>query len=473
MFLVRKGETEGRLDPAFYKPSTLRFIEKLKTSKFEVRRLKTLAKRVVDGPFGTQLKVEDYREIGVPVLRVSNVSQGEISGDKLVRISPEKHKQLYRSRVLPNDVLLTKAGAILGYSAVFPEHLVEGNITSHLVTISCRDEIKPHYLKIVFQSSIGQVQIYRWGNKSTRPELNTDEVKKIFIPIAPITVQKAIIGKSREAETVKRAKEREAKALLESIDIYLLERLGLRKPEAAVLTTTFFTRSSLISNGRLDPYYFQREFQTMVDIINGGSYPVVELKAISTKIISGRTPASHAYSDVTTDYPIIKAGSYTGDYVDLEKIGYTKSKVNSLAVRKGDIFILAAAHQAEYVGKKIVLLDSNPNSATGFVGELICLRVNEKVCNPQYLFALLNIPFVKRLLNREKRGQTSHLYPNDIKHLRLPMPPLQVQLEIARDIKSVRESAESLFRDAKAELIRTRAQIEKVLLGESTDLFDN
>ncbi len=77
--------------------------------------------------------------------RVSKVKSGEIQGD-FVFINKEKQVQLRRSRVLPGDVLLTKAGAILGYSAVFPEHLKEGNITSHLVTITCKECVIPEYL---------------------------------------------------------------------------------------------------------------------------------------------------------------------------------------------------------------------------------------------------------------------------------------------------------------------------------------
>ena len=31
------------------------------------------------------------------------------------------------------------------------------------------------------------------------------------------------------------------------------------------------------------------------------------------------------------------------------------------------------------------------------------------------------------LLNREKRGQTSHLYPSDLKNLLIPLPEIDVQ----------------------------------------------
>ncbi|MCY6987220.1 restriction endonuclease subunit S, partial [Acinetobacter baumannii] len=50
--------------------------------------------------------------------------------------------------------------------------------------------MNPYYLSLFFKSEMGQSQIYQWGNKSTRPELNTGEVKKILVPVPPLNIQK-------------------------------------------------------------------------------------------------------------------------------------------------------------------------------------------------------------------------------------------------------------------------------------------
>ena len=146
----------------FYHPIHKMIESKLNNGAFPVRPVRDICEKITDGPFGSHLKVEEYQEIGIPLIRVSNVRSGVVEGD-LVFISEEKQKELKRSRVLPRDVLLTKAGAILGYSAVFPKHLQEENITSHLVTIRCKEHIIPEYLAIFFRSLLGQGQIYRWG----------------------------------------------------------------------------------------------------------------------------------------------------------------------------------------------------------------------------------------------------------------------------------------------------------------------
>ena len=41
------------------------------------------------------------------------------------------------------------------------------------------------------------------------------------------------------------------------------------------------------------------------------------------------------------------------------------------------------------------------------------------------------------LVNRERRGQTSHIYPRDIKNIRIPVPPMDIQKRNARSYMAV------------------------------------
>ena len=97
----------------FYQPKYLDLDHRLKQCPYPVCRLRDLATRIVDGPFGSQLKVEEYVPTGVPLVRVSDVKTGELVDDDLVFITQEKQRQLRRSQVVPGDTILTKAGAIL------------------------------------------------------------------------------------------------------------------------------------------------------------------------------------------------------------------------------------------------------------------------------------------------------------------------------------------------------------------------
>ena len=195
-FALSSQMIESRLDCQFYHPKHYEIEQRIANSGYPVFRIgdPEISLNIVDGPFGSQLKVEDYQETGVPLVRVSNCRTGEILQDgELIYITEQKHAQLSRSEVLPGDVLLTKAGHILGYAAVFPKELIKGNITSHLASIRPSPNVMPEFLAIYLSSSLGKSQIYRWGNKATRPELNTDEVRQIKFPLPPLHVQQTIV----------------------------------------------------------------------------------------------------------------------------------------------------------------------------------------------------------------------------------------------------------------------------------------
>ncbi|MFA7005399.1 MAG: restriction endonuclease subunit S, partial [Verrucomicrobiia bacterium] len=216
-----------------------------------------ISTNVVDGPFGTQLKVEEYQETGVPLLRVSNCRSGEVlDDDEMVYISEEKHQQLIRSEVLPGDVLLTKAGHILGYSAVFPKSLKKGNITSHLASIRPAKGVVPEFLATYLTSGIGIAQIYRWGNKATRPELNTNEVRELLVPLPSPEVQNSLVAKLKAARSAWQQKLVEADALLAGFDGYLLAQLGLAAP-ALDARQVFAVRLGQINRQRLDSFFYK------------------------------------------------------------------------------------------------------------------------------------------------------------------------------------------------------------------------
>ena len=72
---------------------------------------------IVDGPFGSNLKLSDYVEQGIPVLQGQNVTGDVFNFSNVRYISEAKAEQLKRSSVHVGDHLLVKIGSI-GYTAV-------------------------------------------------------------------------------------------------------------------------------------------------------------------------------------------------------------------------------------------------------------------------------------------------------------------------------------------------------------------
>jgi type I restriction enzyme, S subunit len=153
-----------------------------------------LCTSIADGPFGSNLKVDDYK-VGSnarhPVIRVQDCLNGELSRDDLVWIDSNKQKQLSRSEVLAGDLLITKAGRI-GSASVYPDDLPSGNITSHLVRVRLKPGIDPNYVAEFLETTVGRAVTERHSFKSTRPELTKAEIESCFIALIDKTLMSQV-----------------------------------------------------------------------------------------------------------------------------------------------------------------------------------------------------------------------------------------------------------------------------------------
>ena len=210
-------------------------------------------------------------------------------------------------------------------------------------------------------------------------------------------------------------------------------------------------RISQSDQSRLDPYYYSPSFDEIDRVLAGGDHRVVPLREICEPggIFSGGTPKKEDYSEKSNDSQIIKVSSLRMGRVDLGRTGRVKPEaVGKKRTRDGDILILSAAHQSDYIGRNPCIVELPDDASLPFVAELMCIRVNQEIVNPYYLLQLLSTRTFFRLVNREKRGQTSHIYPRDIRKIRIPVPDLEVQNRTARAYKTAYANYRKLISDA-------------------------
>ena len=78
---------------------------------------------------------------------------------------------------------------------------------------------------------------------------------------------------------------------------------------------------------------------------------------------------------------------------------------------------------------------------------------------------MLNTKCYKILINREKTGQTSHIYPKDIENIKIPLPPLEKQNEMATHISQIRNKANALKQEGKGILEQAKQEVERMIFG--------
>lgn len=227
----------------------------------------------------------------------------------------------------------------------------------------------------------------------------------------------------------------------------------------------FVKNFSQFNNNRLDPYYYSPLFDRIISEISSSEHPLQPLNDVCINIFSGKTPAKDDYSENLRDPKIIKVSTLKSGKVDLDFVQNVKpSAASDKYVKDGDILILSAAHQADYLGKNpciVSLPNEQKNDGITFVGELINIRANQQKINPYYLLQLFNTRKYYLLINREKRGQTSHLYSDDLGKILIPVPvDLELQNKYANSYISMYKKYEDHLRQAQTMLEKSYSDFE-------------
>ena len=179
-----------------YKHSGIEWIGKI-PEHWILKRLKHVAAdkkfAIVDGPFGTQLKAEEYVDTGVPLIRISDLDyQGNLSTENIKYITESKADELIRSGIYRNDLIIAKTGATIGKSGI-NDKINFGIIASSCLKISC--DLKttlPNYLRFLISSHGFQTEMINSSGGSTRDTINITPFSNLFINLPPYSEQQAI-----------------------------------------------------------------------------------------------------------------------------------------------------------------------------------------------------------------------------------------------------------------------------------------
>ena len=240
----------------------------------------------------------------------------------------------------------------------------------------------------------------------------------------------------------------------------------------------FVKSISEFNKNRLDPYYYSPMFDEIESELKGSKFELKQLSDVCVKkgIFAGHTPKKESYTDNEFDPKIIKVSSLKSGRVNSDffhhvtKKDFEEIKKKGKLVKNGDVFILASAHQSSYVGKNPCILElPDDHDEVVFVAELICIRANPDIVNPYYLLQLLDTETFYLLLNREKRGQSSHLYPRDLKSIEIPVPDPELQNSNASLYKTKYENYRFHTQEAQKILKDVSLEFKESFFGASKE----
>ncbi|MEX0268343.1 restriction endonuclease subunit S [Leptolyngbyaceae cyanobacterium UHCC 1019] len=467
IFLVNLSEVNERLDPNFIKKSRL-LKSILANSQFSFQEFGNYIKNI---QYGIS-QISNTEQKGIPMIRMNNLQGDEWNFLDLKNIELTSEEiNLYRLN--KGDLLFNRTNSkeLVGKCGVFRE---EGDwvFASYLIRVQVDEtRLLPDFVSTFLRLSVGRLQIDGLSRQIIgMTNINAEEIRSLQIPSVPLSLQKQTVFRMDAAYDAKKQKEAEAQRLLDSIDDYLLSKLGinLQEPEEnTIQNRVFFCNLRSVVGRRFDPLYHSGNIYKFIE---SSSYSFEYISRLTVYMKTGFASGKQDQSNDEQDVIQIRSTNISDEreFIFTRNVYIRKSE---LLNRKNDVLQIGEVlfnntNSQELVGKSIFFdLDDSYfcSNHTTRIG------VQQDRVDPQYLTHILNLYQRKQVFFKicTNWNNQSGVNVNVLGQVKVPIPPLEKQIEIVDRITTIRNQAKQLRQAAAAELERAKQEVEAMILGES------
>lgn len=166
---------------------------------------------------------------------------------------------------------------------------------------------------------------------------------------------------------------------------------------------------------------------------------------------------------IESGIPCVRYGEiYTNHHIVIRKFrSFISEDVanTSFQLNKGDIVFAGSGETITEIGKSVCFVDEFEAYAGG---DTIIFRPDTNKINSVYLSYLLNSLIIRLQLNKMGTGATvAHIYPEDLKKIRIPLLDISIQNGIAVEMETIFKSIDQL----KSKLRSSKA-LQKALINQ-------
>lgn len=398
------------------------------------------------GPFGSNLKVGDYRADGVPLVFVREIRAKEFGGLKTKFVNHQKAEELKAHTVKGGDLLITKMGDPPGDAAIYPIDAPAAVITADCIKLSANPKIaETKFLAFAVECPQTKARLEEITAGVAQQKISLERFRHFPLPLAPLPEQKRIADK--------------LEAVLGRVDA-----CRARLDRVPALLKRF--RQSVLAaatSGKLTEDW--REENEVSD-----EWRTAPLGTVVDEIKNGLSPKPNEQPPGT---PILRISSVRTFQVHQSDIRYLSPNVavEPYRLKVGDLLFTRYNGSLEFVGVcglvRII-------SVKGLVypDKLIRVRVNKEKVLPDWIEIAANSPQARDVIENKARtsaGQTG-ISGKDLKELHVSIPTLPEQAEIVRRVEALfalADRIEARLAAAQATVARlTPATLAKAFRGE-------
>lgn len=154
-----------------------------------------IKKGIFDGPFGSNLKTEDYIETGnVRVIRLENIDSLKFLDEKRVYISDKKYSTLSRHEVFEGDIIFSSFISERIRACILPSSREKMIAKADCFCLRSNNELlNKEFFIYLLNSPLVYNQLLLEVRGATRPRINTGILKRFKIKVPTLSEQEEIV----------------------------------------------------------------------------------------------------------------------------------------------------------------------------------------------------------------------------------------------------------------------------------------
>jgi type I restriction enzyme, S subunit len=323
----------------------------------------------VDGPFGSNLKTDEYSQEGVRLIQLQNIGDGSWIDDNKRFIPPRKFEELERHAAYPGDIAIAKMADPVARACLIPTVAEQFVVVADCIRLAPDPkEYDPQFLVYAINHRDVRRQAERISTGTTRQRINLSTLKTLRLWVPPLPEQRRIAEILDAADDAIRQTE-QVIAKLKAVKAGLLHDLLTR---------------GLDAEGRLrDPEAHPEQFKDSPLGRIPNEWRTVNLETIAELITSGSRGWAAYYSQQGPIF--LRIGNLTREHINLklDSLVHVRPPLGServrSAVQEGDILISITADLG-------IIGVIPPGFGEAYVNQHIALvRVNPAMANPRWV----------------------------------------------------------------------------------------
>ena len=186
--LVRKRERSISLSDELLRAQFLEMFGSLasKTQKYPLRKLQEFEVFITSGGRGWK---KYYSDNGGRFIRSSDVQMNNISNEDIILVNPPDNQEAKRTKVKPNDILLTITGSKIGRVTIVPPDFGHAYVSQHVAIIRVKDINQLYLSYFLSNGSNGQYLVLSKQYGQIKPGLNFKQIRDFDVTFPPLKLQ--------------------------------------------------------------------------------------------------------------------------------------------------------------------------------------------------------------------------------------------------------------------------------------------